>query len=154
MSFPQILGIYLKVHSLAQDGVLLSRWSLFCLFPPSWTENFWDYREGFVSLVEVPSHFPCSSYLHLTRWLKPWQPFCHHERKARRMAKSTASIFTAFLRTSLICLSHFDLGCPLKALSNWHSIPLTWPEISIRLVYLEYTCIMMFTIFWLPHLLR
>ena len=28
--FPQILGIQLKVHSLAQDGVLLSRQSLFC----------------------------------------------------------------------------------------------------------------------------
>ena len=35
MSFPQILGIQLKVHSPSQDGVLLSRWSLFCLFPPS-----------------------------------------------------------------------------------------------------------------------
>ena len=35
MSFPLILGIQLKVHSPAQDGVLLSRWSLFCLFPPS-----------------------------------------------------------------------------------------------------------------------
>ena len=35
MPFPQILGIELKVHSPAQDGVLLSRWSLFCLFPPS-----------------------------------------------------------------------------------------------------------------------
>ena len=32
---PQILGIQLKVHSPAQDEVLLSRWSLFCLFPPS-----------------------------------------------------------------------------------------------------------------------
>ena len=30
MSFPEILGIQLRVHSLAQDGVLLSRWSLFC----------------------------------------------------------------------------------------------------------------------------
>ena len=29
-SFPQILGIQLKVHSPAQDGVLLSRESLFC----------------------------------------------------------------------------------------------------------------------------
>ena len=33
--FPLILGVELKAHSLAQDGVLLSRWSLFCLFPPS-----------------------------------------------------------------------------------------------------------------------
>ena len=31
----QILGVQLKVHSPAQDGVLLSRWSLFCLVPPS-----------------------------------------------------------------------------------------------------------------------
>ncbi|KAM9720446.1 MAL-like protein isoform 1-T1 [Dama dama] len=30
-----MLGIELKVHSPAQGGVLLSRWSLFCLFPPS-----------------------------------------------------------------------------------------------------------------------
>ena len=35
MSFPQIQGIELKVHSLAHNGVLLSRLSLFCLFPPS-----------------------------------------------------------------------------------------------------------------------
>ena len=33
--FPLILGVELKAHSLAQDGVLLSRWSLFSLFPPS-----------------------------------------------------------------------------------------------------------------------
>ena len=39
MSFPQILGIQLKVHSLAQNGVLFSRWSLFCLFPPSGQED-------------------------------------------------------------------------------------------------------------------
>ena len=32
MSFLQILGIQLKVHSPAQDGVLLSSGSLFCLF--------------------------------------------------------------------------------------------------------------------------
>ena len=35
MSFPQTVGIQLQVHSLAQDGVLLSRQSLSCLFPPS-----------------------------------------------------------------------------------------------------------------------
>ena len=35
MSFPYILVIQFEVHSLAQDGVLLSRWSLFSLFPPS-----------------------------------------------------------------------------------------------------------------------
>ena len=35
MSFPKILGIEFKVHSQAQDGVLLSRRSLFCLFPPT-----------------------------------------------------------------------------------------------------------------------
>ena len=35
MLFPQILGIQLEVQSPAQDGVLLSRQSLFCLFPPS-----------------------------------------------------------------------------------------------------------------------
>ena len=35
MSFPQILGIELQVHSPAQDAVLLSRCSLLCLFPPS-----------------------------------------------------------------------------------------------------------------------
>ena len=28
--FPQILGIWLEVRSPAQNGVLLSRWSLFC----------------------------------------------------------------------------------------------------------------------------
>ena len=33
--------IWLKVHSPAQDGVLLSRWSLFCLFPPSSQCHIW-----------------------------------------------------------------------------------------------------------------
>ena len=31
--------VWLKDHSLAQDVVLLSRWSLFCLFPPSALTN-------------------------------------------------------------------------------------------------------------------
>ena len=35
LSFPKILGIELKVHSPARDGVQLSRQSLFCMFPPS-----------------------------------------------------------------------------------------------------------------------
>ena len=41
------MGIDLKVHSPAQDGVLLSRWSLFCLFLPSPVDNKLETSHGY-----------------------------------------------------------------------------------------------------------
>ena len=53
----QILGIQLKVHSPAQDGVLLSRWSLFCLFPPSVTTSYTprtgSFNHSFIHLIKL-----------------------------------------------------------------------------------------------------
>ena len=58
MSFPQILGIELKVHSPAQDGVLLSRQSLFCfLLHLQFTLKILQYVYGGVYV-----------------WRRKWQP--------------------------------------------------------------------------------
>ena len=79
MSFPQILGIQLKVHSPAQDGVLLSRWSLFCLFPPSdaWYLVVLSYynlgNSLLLSIYAIFSFFSVNTFVHfcLHFWVSP-----------------------------------------------------------------------------------
>ena len=56
MSFPLILGIELKVHSAAQDEVLLSRWSLFCFLLPAQPSGRPGWSKGGLSTGLLTEH--------------------------------------------------------------------------------------------------
>ena len=72
--------MWLKVHSPAQNGVLLSRWSLFCLFPLSVTHTY----TSLANLTGEKCFFSCTFFfiarLRLRRHCSGVNPPKHPER--------------------------------------------------------------------------